>query len=57
MERGMVTEYSEKVKKPQNHNNDHNNIQNCLYGTSHWDESVDEPEKNTNNYQYQYHLK
>jgi len=55
--RGLVTENAKKVQEPQNHNNDHNEIQNRFYGTSHWDESVDEPKKNTNHYQYQYHLK
>jgi len=52
----MVTKNSEKVQEPQNHNNDHNDIQNCLYGSSHWDESVDEPEKNSNHDQNYYYL-
>jgi hypothetical protein len=45
---GKVTENSKNVQQPQNDGNDHNGIQNRLYGSRHRDESVDEPEKNTN---------
>ena len=45
----MEIENSKNLQKPQNDDNDNNHIQNRLYGSRHRDESVDEPEKHTDN--------
>jgi hypothetical protein len=48
MDHGVVIENSKNLQEPQDHDYDHNNIQNRLYGPRHRDESVDEPQNNTN---------
>jgi hypothetical protein len=48
VDHGLVIENSKNLQEPQNHNNDHNDIQDSFYGSSHRDESVDEPQNNTN---------
>lgn len=48
MDTGELTENSKNAQEPQDNGNDHDGIQDHLYGTRHRDESVDEPEKNTN---------
>jgi hypothetical protein len=40
---GEIIENTENVQEPQNHDNDHNGIQNGLDGSRHGDESVDKP--------------
>jgi hypothetical protein len=56
MDGGELTENTKNAQEPQNHGNDHDGIQNRLYGTRHGDEPVDEPEKNTHHDQDHYHL-
>jgi hypothetical protein len=56
VDHGVVTENSKNLQEPQNHNNNHNDIQNRLYGPSHWDEPVDEPQDKTNHDKDYYHM-
>jgi len=44
-------EQSEDIQQPQNHCNDYDAIQNGFDGSLHWDESVHQPQKNTDNNQ------
>jgi hypothetical protein len=43
---GEGTDNPKSAQKPQDNNDDHNNVQDRLDGTRHGDETVDEPEKN-----------
>ena len=45
---GDFTHKPKNGQEPQDNDNDHDGIQNRFNGARHWDESVDEPEKNTN---------
>jgi len=54
--RGEGTQKSKNAQKPQDNGNDHNGIHDRLDGARHRDESVDEPENNTNYDQDHHHL-
>jgi len=56
MEQGVVIKYPKNVQEPQNDGYHDNGIQNRFYGTCHRDEAVDNPQKNTNQDQYHYHV-
>ena len=49
MNPGQRMEQSKNIQQPQNHGDHYNAIQNGLDGPLHWDESVHQPQKNTNN--------
>jgi hypothetical protein len=55
-DRGEVMGQSKNIQKPYHHGNDDNGIQNRLYRSRHGNESVDEPEQNTNHDQNQGNL-
>jgi hypothetical protein len=48
MDIGEGMEQSKDIEEPQNHENDHESIQDRLNGARHRNEAIDEPEKNTN---------
>jgi hypothetical protein len=48
MDTGELTENSKNAQEPQDNRNDHDGIQDRLDGARHRNESVDEPENNTN---------
>jgi hypothetical protein len=53
---GEGTENSKNAQEPQDNGNNHDGVQDRLDGARHRDESVDEPEKNTNNDQDHHHV-
>jgi hypothetical protein len=50
-------EESKCVQKPKHHANDHDRVQNRLDAACHGNELVRQPQKDSDNYQHEYHLK
>jgi hypothetical protein len=48
---------SKNIQEPQNHENDHDSIQDRLNGSCHWYEVIDQPEENPNHDQDQEYVK
>jgi hypothetical protein len=56
MDRGEGAEKSKNIQKPQNHDNDHDSIQNRLNGSCHRYVAINQPEENTHHDQDHYEL-
>ena len=54
---GEVPQQAENVQQPQDHGNDHDGVQNRLYGSRHRDVPVDESQKDADDDQHQHYLK
>jgi len=48
---------SKNIQEPQNHENDHDSIQDRLNGSCHWYEVIDQPEENPNHDEDQEYVK